>query len=112
MFRGQDTLVLVSQEFVDDLLKLGDNQVKVRYEPKEDEFLEKYITKKYKNKLIILDNASSHRNEKIKELLNKHNTLLYSVPYQHFTNSIENYFSMMKSRLQKLDGLKKIYLKY
>jgi molecular chaperone DnaK (HSP70) len=67
------------------------------------EFLEKYITKKYK--LIILDNASSHRNEKIKELLNKHNTLLYSVPYQHFTNSIENYFSMMKSRLQKLNGL-------
>ena len=56
----------------------------------------KYITKKYKNKLIILDNASSHRNAKIKELVNKHNTLLYSVPYQHFTNSIENYFSMMK----------------
>ena len=65
-----------------------------------------------------MDNASSHRNEKIKELLNKHNTLLYSVPYQHFiassmriyalfraTNSIENYFSMMKSRLNKLDGL-------
>jgi hypothetical protein len=46
-------------------------------------FLEKYITKKYKNKLIILDNASSHRNAKIKELVNKHNTLLYSVPYQH-----------------------------
>ena len=43
------------------------------------EFLEKYITKKYKNKLIILDNASNHRNEKIKELLNKHNTLLYSI---------------------------------
>ncbi len=43
------------------------------------EFLEKYITKKYKNKLIILDNASSHRNAKIKELLNKHNTLLYMV---------------------------------
>jgi hypothetical protein len=33
--------------------------------------------------------------KKIKELLNKHNKLLYSVPYQHFTNSIENYFSMM-----------------
>ena len=46
-----------------------------------------------------------HKNEKIKELLNKNNKLLYSVPYQHFTNSIENYFSMMKSRLQKLDGL-------
>ncbi len=33
------------------------------------EFLEKYITKKYKNKLIILDNASSHRNAKIKEYI-------------------------------------------
>ena len=53
-----------------------------------------------------MDNASSHRNEKIKELVNKHNNILYAVPYQHFTNSIENYFSMLKSRLQKLDGLK------
>ena len=69
------------------------------------EFLEKYITTKFKNKLIILDNASSHRNERIKEVVNKHNNILYAVPYQHFTNSIENYFSMLKSRLQKLDGL-------
>lgn len=38
--------------------------------------------------------------------MNKHNNILYAVPYQHFTNSIENYFSMLKSRLQKLDGLK------
>ena len=69
------------------------------------EFLETHITSKYKNKLIILDNASSHRSDKIKELVNKNNKILYSVPYQHFTNSIENYFSMLKSRLQKLDGL-------
>ena len=70
------------------------------------EFLEKNITSKLKDKLIILDNASSHRNERIKALVNKHNNILYAVPYQHFTNSIENYFSMMKSRLQKLEGLK------
>ena len=38
-------------------------------------------------------------------MVNKHNNILYAVPYQHFTNSIENYFSMLKSRLQKLDGL-------
>ena len=63
------------------------------------------ITNKLRNKLIILDNASSHRNEKIKALVNKHNNILYAVPYQHFTNNIENYFSMLKSRLQKLDGL-------
>jgi transposase len=66
------------------------------------EFLEHNITSKLRNKLIILDNASAHRNEKIKALVNKHNNLVYAVPYQHFTNSIENYFSMLKSRLQKL----------
>jgi len=69
------------------------------------DFLEQNITNKLRNKLIILDNASSHRNENIKALVNKHNNILYAVPYQHFTNSIENYFSMLKSRLQKLDGL-------
>jgi len=70
------------------------------------DFLEYNITSKLRNKLIILDNASSHRNERIKALVNKHNNILYAVPYQHFTNSIENYFSMLKSRLQRLDGLK------
>jgi transposase len=69
------------------------------------EFLEKHITNEFKNKIIILDNASSHRNPKVKEIINQHNHLLYAVPYQHFANSIENYFSMLKSRLQKLDGL-------
>ena len=74
-------------------------------------FLEKYITTKFKDKLIILDNASSHRNERIKELISKNNNILYAVPYQHFTNSIENYFSMLKSRLQKIDGLTHTKLK-
>ncbi len=76
------------------------------------EFLEKYITTKFKNKLIILDNASSHRNPQVKEVINKHNHLLNAVPYQHFTNSIENYFSMLKSHLQKLDGLTHSELKH
>jgi transposase len=62
-----------------------------------------------------LDNASSHRNPKVKEVINKDNHLLYAVPYQHFTNSIENYFSMLKSRLQKIyklgDGLTHAELK-
>jgi hypothetical protein len=60
------------------------------------DFLEHNITSKLRNKLIILD-ASAHRNERIKVLVNKHNNILYAVPYQHFTNSIENYFSMLKS---------------
>ena len=70
------------------------------------EFLEKFITEKYRNKLIIMDNASAHKNDTIRDLVNKHNKLLYSVPYQHFSNAIENYFSMLKSKLQKFSGLK------
>ena len=65
------------------------------------EFLQKFITEKYKNKIIILDNSSAHKNDTIRDLVNKHNKLLYSVPYQHFSNAIENYFSMFKSKLQK-----------
>ena len=49
-------------------------------------FLEDNIISKYKNKVIILDNASSHRNEIIKNLINKNNKLLYSVPYQDCIN--------------------------
>ena len=75
------------------------------------EFLEKHITTQFKNKLIIMDNASSHRNPRVKDVITQHNHLLYTVPYQHFTNSIENYFSMLKSRLQKLDGLTHAELK-
>jgi len=58
-----------------------------------------------KNKLIILDNASSHRNQKIKDLINKNNILLYSIPYQHYTNAVEQYFSILKNKLQKKEGL-------
>ena len=70
-----------------------------------------YYLRFYQCKNIInfifnfIDNASSHRNPKVKEVINKENYLLYAVPYQHFTNSIENYFSILKSRLQKLHKL-------
>ena len=54
---------------------------------------------KYNNKLIILDNASCRRNEKVKDVINRHNKLLHSVVYQHYTNCIENYFSILKNYL-------------
>ena len=38
------------------------------------EFLDANITNKFKNKLIILDNASSHRNLKVKEIIK---TIIY-----------------------------------
>ena len=62
------------------------------------------ISNEFSDKTVI-DNVSSHRNPKVKEVITQYNHLLYAVPYQHFTNYIENYFSMLKSRLQKLDGL-------
>jgi hypothetical protein len=68
-------------------------------------FVKENVTNKYKNKLIIMDNASSHRNEIIKKLINKKNKLLHSIPYQHYTNSIESFFSVLKSKLRKLNGL-------
>ena len=49
--------------------------------------------------------------KKIKELINKNNKLLYSIPYQHFTNCIKNYFSIFKSKMRKLKGLKYIEIK-
>jgi len=65
------------------------------------EFLEKNITSKLRNKLIILDNASSHRNERIKELVNKHNNILFiifiiNLPYNNQIISItfNNIFSV------------------
>ena len=69
------------------------------------DFLNEFITTKYKNKLIILDNASSHRNQLVKDVIKKDNNLLYAVPYQHYTNAIEGYFNVLKSRLQKKKGL-------
>ena len=57
-----------------------------------------------------MDNASSHRNKKVKEVIEKYNNLLYSIPYQHFTNTIEQYFSILKSKLRKTHdiGLQKL----
>lgn len=69
------------------------------------DFINKFINGKYKNKLIILDNASSHRNQIVKDVIKKNNNLLYAVPYQHYTNAIEGYFNVLKSRLQKKKGL-------
>ena len=60
-------------------------------------FLDKYIRGKYKNHLILMDNAMQHLakivQEKIKETQNE---LLYCVPYHPETNSIEEFFSQLK----------------
>lgn len=54
------------------------------------EFYNKFIKDKYKEHLIIMDNAVIHKSKKIKELIEStDNKLLYSVPYHPETNAIE-----------------------
>jgi len=50
------------------------------------EFLGKVIKNK-KNKLILMDNASCHRNQEVKDYItNKKNDLIHILPYHHFQN--------------------------
>ena len=66
------------------------------------DFLEKNVFGKYKDFLIILDNAGSHNNELIKTAIKKSgNHYLFCVPYTPPTDAIEEYFNQIKSYLKK-----------
>jgi transposase len=57
----------------------------------------KELLKNKKDKLIILDNASAHRNDTIKKFIkNSGNDYLHILPYKHFLNPIEAYFNQLK----------------
>jgi hypothetical protein len=65
------------------------------------EFL-KVILKNKKNKLILMDNASSHRNPKVKEYIkNSNNDYVHIFPYNHSLNPIERYFNQLKIYIRK-----------
>ena len=66
------------------------------------EFYDEFIKDKYKNYLIIMDNAVIHKSKMIRERIeDNHNHLLYSVPYHPETNSIEEFFSQLKYYIKK-----------
>lgn len=67
------------------------------------EFFQKYIFDKYKDHLIIMDNAKSHNNNLMKEAITKSgNEVLFAVPYTPDTNrSIESYFNQIKGYMKK-----------
>ena len=72
-------------------------------------FLEENIFNKYKNHLIILDNAGSHNNEYVKQaIINSGNKYLFSLSYTSKCNVIENWFNQIKHYLK----LNKKVLKY
>lgn len=64
-------------------------------------FMNKFIFNKYKNNLIILDNAGSHKNSYVQNAItNSGNKYLYSVPYTPKTNAVESFFSQIKHNLK------------
>ena len=65
-------------------------------------FYDEFIHSKYKNYLVIMDNAVIHKSKIIRETIeNDNNHLLYSVPYHPETNSIEEFFSQLKHYIKK-----------
>lgn len=78
------------------------------------EFLNKVVFGKYKNHLIVMDNAGSHKNKYVQDAItNSSNQYLYSVPYTPKTNPVENFFNQIKHYLKlnkkvlKFDDLSK-----
>lgn len=66
------------------------------------EFYNKYINKKYKNYLLLYDNASPHKSLLLRQLIkDSGNNLLYTVSYHPETNPIEEFFSQLKHYIRK-----------
>jgi len=66
------------------------------------DFYNNSIKDKYKNYLIIMDNAVIHRSKIIRQIIEEgNNDLLYSVPYHPETNAIEEFFSQLKHYIKR-----------
>ena len=68
---------------------------------KFNDFYNEFIKDKYKNNLLILDNANFHKSKIVKEnIQNSNNKIIYSLPYNPACNPIENFFSQLKSHVK------------
>ena len=66
------------------------------------EFINEFITGKYEDNLVIMDNAMFHKSPEVKKAVaDSKNTIQYTVPYYPRSNPIEQYFSQMKHYLKK-----------
>jgi len=54
-----------------------------------------------KNKLIILDNASSHKNEQVQNVITKNNSLLSQSLINTEPKQLKVFFNILKSRLKQ-----------
>ena len=65
-------------------------------------FIKKYISPRYKNYTVLMDNASFHRSHIVRdELHKKNNSILFAVRYNPQTNPIEEFFSQLKHYIRK-----------
>lgn len=65
------------------------------------DFLQNYIFQKYKNYLLVLDNARAHNNNLVKQaIIDSGNKYLFTVPYTPKTNAIEMWFNQIKHTLK------------
>ncbi len=68
---------------------------------KFSEFYNKFIKNKYKNHLIILDNAKFHKSKDVIDNIEKSgNKIIYSFAYNPNLNPIENLFSQFKNHIK------------
>jgi len=68
---------------------------------KFSEFYNKFIKTKYKNHLIILDNAKFHKSKDVIDNIEKsENKIIYSLAYNPALNLIENLFSQFKNHIK------------
>ena len=65
------------------------------------DFLQSYIFQKYKNHLLVLDNARAHNNNLVKQaIIDSGDKYLFTVPYTPKTNAIEMWFNQIKHTLK------------
>ena len=65
---------------------------------KFNNFYNDFIKNKYKNYLLILDNARFHKSKDVVDnIKNSQNQIIYTIPYNPSCNPIENFFSQLKN---------------
>jgi transposase len=65
------------------------------------EFLKRFLVNR-KKKLILMDNASCHRNQLVKNyIIQSENDYLHILPYCHYLNPIEKLFNQLKHYMKK-----------
>lgn len=71
-----------------------------------EQWLEKYLLPAIpEGTVIVMDNASFHRKNKLFEILNKHKNkyrLIFLPPYSPELNPIEKFWSLLKQKLRKI----------